>query len=117
MLRIPRGIIVPMSISMLVVISIGLQTNIWFALGLFVLLIGLPVSYFVVVYYLGTAMTVRGDIHGAIDHYSRIINANETFKIPVNRVFLHTQRAALRNALGDIDGAIHDYTSAMNHTK
>ena len=35
----------------------------------------------------------------------------------MNRVFLHTQRAALLNALGDLDGAINDYTAAMEATK
>jgi|GEM_PF-2543068 len=117
MIRIPRGIVVPLIVSMFLVGFIGVQTNIWVALTLFIFLVGLPASYFIVVYYLATAMTVRGDIRGAIQHYSRVIKANQDFKIPVNRVFLHTQRAALRNAMGDIDGAINDYTSAMQYTR
>lgn len=117
MIRIPRSVIVPMFVSLFLVGFIGVQTNIWVGIGLFIFLIGVPISYFVTVYYLATAMTIKGDIRGAIEHYSRVIKANETFKIPVNRVYLHTQRAALRNAVGDIDGAINDYTSAMEYTR
>lgn len=117
MIPIPRrSVFLPFMLSSFLVGYIGFVTNIWIALILFILLIGLPITYFILVYYLATAMTVRGDIQGAIKHYSRVLKASEDFKIPVNRVFLHTQRAALRNALGDIDGAIHDYTAAMQYT-
>lgn len=117
MIRIPRSTILPMLLSAFLVTYIGLETNIWVAIALFIILIGLPLAYFVIVYYLATAMTIKGDILGAIQHYTRIIKANETFKIPVNRVYLHTQRAALRNAVGDIEGAINDYTSAIQFTQ
>ncbi|GAB5494556.1 MAG: hypothetical protein Phog2KO_47710 [Phototrophicaceae bacterium] len=117
MIRIPRNIVAPMLISFFLVGFIGIQTNIFVAIGLFVVLVGIPMAYMTTIYYLGTAMTIRGDIKGAIEHYSRVLKANDQFKIPVNRVFLHTQRAALLNAVGDLDGAINDYTSAMEHTK
>lgn len=117
MIRIPRNIVPPMLISFFLVGFIGIQTNIFVAIALFVVLVGIPMGYMTTIYYLGTAMTIRGDIKGAIEHYSRVLKANDQFKIPVNRVFLHTQRAALLNAVGDIDGAINDYTSAMEHTK
>ncbi|MGB7340770.1 MAG: tetratricopeptide repeat protein [Phototrophicaceae bacterium] len=117
MIRLPRTVFIPMLISLFFIGFIAARTNMWVGIGAFVFFIGVPSFYFISVYYLGTAMTIRGDIRGAIAHYSRIINANERFKIPVNRVFLHTQRAALRNALGDLDGAIGDYTDAMRHSK
>ncbi|MGJ3240365.1 MAG: tetratricopeptide repeat protein [Anaerolineae bacterium] len=117
MLRLPRSIAILMLFSLFLVGFIGAQTNIWIAITLFIFLVGVPMGYFVTVYYMGTAMTVRGDIRGAINHYTRIIKVNETLHLPVNRVFLHTQRAALRNALGDIDGAIADYSAAIQHSK
>ena len=105
MIRIPRNIVAPMLVSFFLVGFIGIQTNIFVAIGLFIVLVGIPMAYMATIYYLGTAMTIRGDIKGAIEHYSRVLKANEQFKIPVNRVFLHTQRAALLNAVGDLDGA------------
>lgn len=117
MIRIPRNIIAPMLFSMFLVGFIGIQTNWIIGLGLFVILVGIPMGYLMSVYYLGTALTIQGDIDGAIEHYTRVLKANDLFKIPVNRVFLHTQRAALLNATGDLDGAIDDYTAAMEHTK
>lgn len=117
MLRLPRRVILPMMISIFFVFLIGTSTNVWVGLLAFIVMFGLPLGYFVSVYYVGPALTMRGDIKGAINHYSLLINANETTKLPMNRVYLHTQRAALHNALGDIDSAIADYTSAMSHTK
>lgn len=117
MIRIPRSVLLPMFMSLVFVGFITARTNFWVGLGALIFFIGVPSFYFISVYYLGTAMTLRGDVRGAIQHYSRIISANERYKIPVNRVFLHTQRAALRNVLGDLDGAIRDYTEAMTHSK
>lgn len=117
MIKIPRKIIAPLFVSMFLVGFIGIQTNWLVGLALFIILVGIPMGYLMSVYYLGTALTIQGDIQGAIQHYTRILKANDTFKIPVNRVFLHTQRAALLNALGDLDGAINDYTAAMEATK
>lgn len=116
MIRIPRSIIPPLFISLFLVIFIGLQTNFWVGLVLFIILIGAPAIYFTLVYHLATVMTLKGDIQGAIQHYNRVIKASELFKIPVNRMYLYTQRAALRNATGDIDGAIQDYTVAIKHS-
>ncbi|MEM9951900.1 MAG: tetratricopeptide repeat protein [Chloroflexota bacterium] len=117
MLRLPRTILISLLISLFFVWVIGTSTNIWIGISAFVLLVGIPFGYFVSVYYVGPALTIRGEIQRAIDHYSLLIDANENLKIPMNRVYLHTQRAALHNAMGDIDGAISDYTDAMAHAK
>jgi len=117
MLRLPRQFFVPMLVTFFLIGYISIEWG-WLAgLGLFVVLIGLPSVYVVTVYYLGTALTARGDLRGAIEHYSRLLKANEDFKFPINRMFIHSQRAALRNATGDLDGAIHDYSAAMEHAK
>lgn len=117
MIRIPQRFIFPMLASFVLIGYIGVQAG-WLAgLGVFILLIVIPSVYVTLVYYFGTALTVRGNLRGAIQHYSRLLKANKRFKLPINHMFVHSQRAALRNALGDIDGAIHDYSAAMDHAK
>lgn len=76
-----------------------------------VVLVVLPAVYLTYVYYGGTSLAMRGDLKGAIRHYGRVA----AFPF-VNRALLHARRGALRNAVGDVDGAIADYTSAMQAT-
>ncbi|MEL6307136.1 MAG: tetratricopeptide repeat protein [Chloroflexota bacterium] len=117
MARIPRQSFIPMLVTFFLIGYISVEWG-WVAgLTMFIILIGLPSLYVVTVYYMGTALTARGDLRGAIAHYSRLLKANEQFKFPINRMFIHSQRAALRNATGDLDGAIHDYSAAMEHAK
>jgi tetratricopeptide (TPR) repeat protein len=88
---------------------IAIQTNIWVGLLLFVLVIVLPIGLMLYVYYLGAALAMRGEFKEAIDHYTRLL------KLPINKAMLYVRRAALRSAVGDVDGAIEDYTAAMKH--
>lgn len=76
------------------------------------LIIGLPAAYFGIVYAYPMQLTQKGKIREAETLYSRILE----WRIPVNRTQLYIRRAALRNALGDAEGAIADYTSAMHHS-
>jgi tetratricopeptide (TPR) repeat protein len=78
-------------------------------LGLIAVIV--PSAYIAYAYYAGTSLAMRGDLKGAVQHYGRVL------ALPfVNRALIHARRGALRNALGDIDGAIADYTSAMKAT-
>lgn len=98
-----------------IIALIGMETHWLVGLALFMGLIVLPTAYLGFVYYLGTALAIRGDMRGAITHYSRVLAVNERFKLPINRLFIYTRRAALRNAIGDLNGAISDYTAAIDH--
>ncbi|MDQ7024971.1 MAG: tetratricopeptide repeat protein [Anaerolineae bacterium] len=88
---------------------IAVRTNFWVGLLLFFAVIILPLALLLYVYYLGAALAIRGQFHDAIDHYSRLLN------LPINKVMIYVRRAALKNAVGDIDGAIADYSAAMKH--
>ncbi|MCA9913713.1 MAG: tetratricopeptide repeat protein [Anaerolineae bacterium] len=102
---------VPMLLLTLVLIALAL-VNPQFAVGLLaiVIVVGLPMIYMGYIYYLGEARTVRGDLRGAIRHYDRVLS----LKLPMNKAAILIRRAALRNAVGDVDGAIADYTAAMD---
>lgn len=110
-MRIPRSFFISLLFVGFIIGFIGVNTHWLVSVILFFVAIGIPTAYIIYVYYLGTSMAVKGDLHGAIKHYSRVL------KLPVNKVMVYTRRAALRNAVGDIDGAIADYTSAMNRLK
>lgn len=110
-MRISKSIYFSLIITGFIIGLIGMSTHWLVAVFLFLLVIGLPSIYIFYVYYLGTSMAIRGDLRGAIRHYSRILNW------PVNKVMVYTRRAALRNAVGDVDGAIADYTAAMELLK
>lgn len=110
-MRIPQNLLLPIMVTMFIIGFIGVQTH-WLIGGLlFVVLVGIPSLYYIYVYYVGTTMAIRGDLQGAIRHYGRVL------KLPMNKVMAYTRRAALRNAIGDIDGAIEDYSAAMKHIK
>lgn len=88
-----------------------LPEDIWLGIGLIGLTITLPLSYYAYVYYWGQTLAMRGQLRDAIQHYSRLLY------IPtVSKAMVYARRAGLRNAAGDIDGAIEDYTAAMQHT-
>lgn len=101
---------VPMLLLTLVLIALAL-VNPQFATGLLaiVIVVGLPMLYLGYIYYFGEARTMRGDLRGAIQHYDRVLG----WKLPMNKAAILIRRAALRNAVGDVDGAIDDYTAAM----
>lgn len=101
---------VPMLLLTLVLIALAV-VNPSFAAGLLaiVIVVGLPMLYMGYIYYLGEAKTMRGDLRGAIRHYDRVLG----WKLPMNKTAILIRRAGLRNALGDVDGAIDDYTAAM----
>jgi len=82
----------------------------WIVLLVALAVLILPSAYIAYVYYYGAAQAMRGDLQAAINHYDRIL------KLPVDKVQIYKRRAALRNALGDVDGAIADYTAAMQRT-
>jgi tetratricopeptide (TPR) repeat protein len=90
---------------------IGIQTHWLLSLILFLVLVAIPSIYLMYVYHLGTILVMQGDLQGAIRHYSRVL------KLPTNKVMIYTRRATLRNAVGDIDGAIADYSAAIQHMK
>lgn len=114
-MRMRANLLFPLMVTMFIIGFVGAQTNWIIGITLFFVLVGIPMTYMALVYYWGTAMTLRGDIRGAIQHYSRILKAHQSFKLPINRVFIHTRRAALLNAVGDIDGAIVDYSAAIDN--
>ncbi len=101
---------VPALVLTLVLIALAL-VNTQFAIGLLVLLVvvALPMLYMGYIYYFGASKAMRGDLRGALKHYDRVLG----WKLPMNRPALLMRRAALRNALGDAQGAISDYTAAM----
>lgn len=109
--HIPRNFLLPLMFTMFIIGFIAVQTHWLIGMVLFVVLVGIPSAYFIYVYYVGTTMAIRGDLQGAIRHYSRVL------KFPMNKVMAYTRRAALRNAIGDIDGAIEDYSAAIQHIK
>lgn len=88
---------------------IAVRTNIWVGLLLFIGVIVFPLALMMYVYYLGAALAMRGQFQEAIDHYTRLLN------LPINKEMVYVRRAALKNAVGDIDGAIADYSAAMKH--
>jgi tetratricopeptide (TPR) repeat protein len=109
--HIPRNLLFPLMLTMFIIGFIGAYTDWLIGVILFVILIIVPSAYIIYVYYVGTSMAIQGDIHGAIRHYSRVL------RLPFNKLMAYTRRAALRNAIGDIDGAIADYSAAMQLMK
>jgi tetratricopeptide (TPR) repeat protein len=104
-------LLLPFILTMLLIVYIGSQTNIWTALLLFLVFVLLPSAYLNYVYNYGALLVMRGDLPAAVAHYSRLL------KLPVNKIYVYTRRAALRNALGDVEGAISDYTAAMHYSR
>lgn len=104
-------IFLPFILTIVLIVYIGSQTSIWTALALFLGLVVLPSAYLNYVYNYGALLVMRGNLRGAISHYTRLL------KLPVNRIFVYTRRAALRNAVGDVEGAIADYTAAMQSSR
>lgn len=102
--------IISIIVTVALVTFVAITDSIVAALALLVVL-SLPLLYVVYVYYLGTALALRGDIRGAIRHYGRVLRS----RLPMNRGFVFARRAALRNAVGDVDGAIYDYSQAMHY--
>lgn len=109
-MKIPSNMMITIIVTTALVTFVAITDSVFAAL-LLLLILSLPVLYLVYVYYLGTAMALRGDIRGAIRHYSRVLK----MPVPMNRGVVYARRAALRNAVGDIDGAIHDYSEAITH--
>jgi tetratricopeptide (TPR) repeat protein len=97
----------PLILTITIIVYIASQTSILTGLILFFAFVLLPSAYITYVNY-GSLLVMRGDLRGAIAHYTRLLH------LPVNKIFVYTRRGALRNAVGDIDGAIADYTAAMN---
>src|SRR5687767_11156151 len=104
-------IFLPFILTIVLIVYIGSQTSIWTALALFFAFIVLPSAYLNYVYNYGALMVMRGNLRGAIAHYTRLLS------LPVNKIFVYTRRAALRNAVGDVEGAIADYTAAMQSSR
>jgi tetratricopeptide (TPR) repeat protein len=100
----------PLILTITIIFYIASQTSILTGLILFLAFVVFPAAYIGYVNY-GSILVIRGDLRGAIAHYSRLLH------LPVNKIFVYTRRGALRNALGDMDGAIADYTSAMKASK
>jgi tetratricopeptide (TPR) repeat protein len=101
--------LLPVIVLTFIMMSVASSFMDWtLVLLLTVVLVVIPTGYLTYVYYGGTSLAMRGDLKGALHHYERVV----TFPF-VNRALLHARRGALRNALGDVDGAIADYTSAM----
>lgn len=93
------------------IIGIALPGNsILLALLLIITILGLPFAYNALVYQYGTSLTTQGKLKEAEKHYTRLLN----WRLPANRVYLYARRAAIRNALGDVAGAIEDYTAAID---
>src|SRR5687768_7255512 len=107
--RPPIPLIPSLLLTGIIIGFVASRTNIWIGLVLFVLVVILPVTYMTYVHYLGAVMAMRGELHDAIKHYGRVL------KLPVNKGLVYMRRAALKNAVGDIDGAIEDYTAALHH--
>ena len=107
--RPPIPLIPSLILTGVIIGFVATRTNIWVGLVLFLVIIVLPVTYMTYVYYLGAVMAMRGELHDAIKHYGRVL------KLPVNKAMVYARRAALKNAVGDVDGAIADYTAAMRH--
>jgi tetratricopeptide (TPR) repeat protein len=107
--RPPIPLIPSLLLTGIIIGFVAARTNFWVGLVLFVLVVLLPVTYMTYVHYLGAVMAMRGELQDAIKHYGRVL------KLPVNKGLIYTRRAALRNAVGDIDGAIEDYTAALLH--
>ena len=107
--RPPIPLIPSLLITGIIIGFVAARTNVWVGLVLFLLVVVLPITYMTYVHYLGAVMAMRGELHDAIKHYGRVL------KLPVNKALVYARRAALKNAVGDVDGAIADYTAAMNH--
>lgn len=104
--------VLPVALLAFIVISLLASIFDWVvAIAVGLIAVVLPAAYISYAYYAGTSLAMRGDLKGAIKHYGRVLT------LPfINRALIHARRGALRNALGDVDGAIADYTSAMEAT-
>lgn len=111
-MKIPSNMIITIVVTFALVTFVAITDSVLAAL-LLLTIMSLPLLYLVYVYYLGTAMALRGDIRGAIQHYGRVLQS----RLPMNRAFVYARRAALRNAVGDVDGAIHDYSQAITYVR
>jgi len=98
-------------ITMFIIGFIAAKTNFWYGLFLFLMVFSLSIGYVVLFHYVGMALMMRGKLDAAITYYTFLLN------VPGNKVLIYTRRAALRNATGDIEGAIADYSAAIKHTK
>lgn len=111
MIRLPRQVVFIMFVIFGFIGFVAANTTWWIGVLLVIFALAVPMGYVGYVYYYGTAKAMRGDLQSAINHYTRILQ----WHLPVDKVLVYTRRAALRNAVGDIDGAISDYSSAMNY--
>lgn len=108
----------PRSLIPLVIIGffIGLAlpgNNILVAILLVITIFGLPVIYSGLVYYYPMSLISQGKLEQAEQHYTRILD----WHVPANRTYLFTRRAAVRNARGNVQGAIDDYSTAIKQSR
>jgi tetratricopeptide (TPR) repeat protein len=101
-----------MAVVIFLISFLIMPNNFWPGLGLVLLTFLLPTGYYVYVYYWGQALAMRGQVGDAIRHYTRLLNMPT-----VNKAMVYARRAGLRNAIGDMDGAIADYSKAIQHTE
>lgn len=109
MLERSRIRVVPILIlTTLIITLIGLATHWLVSIGLFLGVIVIPGAYVYYIYSHGMRLAMQGKLRAAVKHYTNLLN------LPfVNKIYVYTRRAAFRNAMGDLDGAIADYSAAM----
>lgn len=74
---------------------------------------GLPLIYSSFVYYYGMSLISQGKLQQAEQHYTRILD----WHLPANQIYILTRRAAVRNARGNVPGAIEDYSAAIKRSR
>lgn len=112
MLRLPLRMLPSLIIICIIIGWVTSQVHWLLGLALFVVLVLAPAVFFYVVHYRGASLAIQGNLKAAVDHYTRLL------ELPfLNRFMLYTRRAALRNGLGDLDGAIADYSEALQYAQ
>ena len=110
--RLPRQLLIGMAAVIFFISFSIMPENFWLGLLLVLLTFFLPTGYYTYVHYWGQALAMRGQMGDAIRHYTRLLDMPT-----VNKAMVYARRAGLRNAIGDLDGAIADYSQAIQHAK